>query len=288
MNQKKLSLKIYRAIASVLGGFGIEKKFPIRIINLFVLKRLKSNFANVQGHKMFLDSKDSLKLSIKGVYEEFETDFIKNEIKRDDIVLDIGANIGYYTLIFAKLVGENGKVFAFEPDPTNFAILKKNVKINGYKNVVLINKAVSDKAGKLKLFLSEDNMGDHRTYDSKDDREFVEIESVKLDDYFDKTSDKINFIKMDIQGAEYAAVKGMSGLVNNTKDLTIVTEFWPIGLKRFGVEPREYYKLLIKYGFKIYELNENKKKLKTVNITRLLKKYTINKGNQTNFLCKKT
>jgi len=65
---------------------------------------------------MFLDSCDSLQLSINEIYEPIETNFVKDKIKEKNIVLDIGANIGYYTLIFAKLVGNNGKVFAFEPE----------------------------------------------------------------------------------------------------------------------------------------------------------------------------
>jgi tRNA G37 N-methylase Trm5 len=124
----------------------------------------------VQGHKMYLDSKESLDLSIYGVYEEYETDLIKKEIDRGDVVLDLGANIGYYTLLFAKKVGDEGRVYAFEPDPTNFSLLKKNVEINGYRNVVLIQKAVSNKNGKLKLYLNEDNKGDHRFYNSHDGR----------------------------------------------------------------------------------------------------------------------
>lgn len=215
------------------------------------------NFAYVQGHKMFLDSKDSLRLSIYGIYEEFETKLIKKQIKQGDIVLDIGANIGYYTLIFAKLVGKNGKVYAFEPDPTNFAILKKNVEINGYKNIILINKAVSDKTGKLKLYLCNDNKGSHSIYPC-DNRKFVEIDSIKLDDFFSNYNGKIDFIKMDIEGAEYSAVKGMSNLLRKNEEIKIISEFAPMNLKRSGIEPEEYLKLLHNYGFKITKTSEVK------------------------------
>ncbi len=288
MIMKKLLLAIYKGIEFVLGGYGIARFYPIRVANEFIIRKVKSNFAIVQGHKMFLDSKDSLYLSINGIYEKFETKLIKNEIKQDDIVLDLGANIGYYTLIFAKLVGENGKVFAFEPDPTNFALLKKNVKINDYKNIVLINKAVSNKTGKLKLFLCEDNKGDHRIYDSKDDRKFIEIESIRLDDYFKNQNNKINFIKMDIQGAEYRAVKGMRVLLNENENVKILSEFWPIGLKKSGVEPIEFLKLLLQHGFKINDINKAKNKIIPIDtFSLLLKEYTINKKNHTNLLCEK-
>jgi FkbM family methyltransferase len=275
---------MYKKVSKILPGIG--RFYPIRIANNFMIPHLKSNFAVVQGHKMFLDSKDSLCLSIYGVYEPFETELVKKEIKKGDVVLDIGANIGYYTLIFAKLVGGEGKVFAFEPDPTNFTLLKKNVEINGYKNVIMVQKALSNKTGKIKLYLSEDNKGDHRIYDSGDNRQSIEIESIRLDDCFKNYNGGIDFIKMDIQGAEGGALQGMSNLLNKNKNVKIVTEFWPIGLKGFGIEPEDYLKLLLKHGFKLYHTNEEKKEIEEVtNIFKLLEIYTPEKGNYTNLLC---
>jgi len=202
MSMRKIMLSIYKKAVKILSGHGIGNFYPIKVIHSFVISYLKSNFAEVQGHKMFLDSKDSLCLSINGVYEPFETELVKKEIKKGDVVLDLGANIGYYTLIFGKLVGKRGKVFAFEPDPTNFSLLKKNVEMNGYKNVELVQKAVSNKTGKIKLYLCEDNKGDHRIYNSHDGRQSIEIEAIRLDDYFKNYNGAVDFIKMDIQGAE--------------------------------------------------------------------------------------
>ncbi|MCI0707129.1 MAG: FkbM family methyltransferase [Ignavibacteriae bacterium] len=240
----------------------------------------------VQGHKMFLDSSDSLRLSFhNGIYEEFETNLIKKEVKAGDVILDIGANIGYYTLIFARLVGDTGKVFAFEPDPTNFSLLKKNVEINGYKNVILIQKAVSNKSETLKLYLCEDNRGDHRIYDSGDSRQSVEIESLVMDEYFQHNGQKINFIKMDIQGAELRAVSGMANILKQNKSVKIISEFWPYGLTTSGASPVVYLELFTNNGFKLYELNEKNKKLDSVNIQELLQAYTIEKKNYTNIFC---
>lgn len=287
MNPKKASLEIYKAVRATFGGYDIERFYPVRVVHGLLIKNLKSDFAIVLGHKMFLDSKDSLDLSINGIFEEYETELVRKEIKRGNVVLDIGANIGYYTLIFAKLVGEDGKVFAFEPDPTNFALLKKNIEINGYKNVVLVQKAVSDKSGKIKLYLSESNEADHRIYDSRDGRKFVEIEGVKLDDYFKNYDGKIDFIKMDIQGAEGRAVQGMTDLLKKNKNIKVTSEFWPIGLKRSGVDPADYLKLLLAQGFKLYEINEQKKLLHPANIANMLKTYVPEKENYTNLLCVK-
>lgn len=279
---------MYEKIVKVISGYGIRRFYLVRVVHNFIISHLKPNYVQVHDHKMFLDSKDSLSLSITGIHEPFETELVKKEIRKGDVVLDIGANIGYYTLIFAKLVGEEGKVFTFEPDPDNFALLKKNVKINGYQNVILVQKAVSNKTAMIRLYLSEDNKGDHRIYDSHDGRKSIKIEATRLDDYFTNYNGRINFIKIDIQGAESGALQGMSNLLKNNKSVKIVTEFWPIGLKRFGTNPKEYLKLLIKYCFKLYHIAEQEKKIEPVNIalsySKILDKYYPD-GNFTDLFC---
>jgi len=222
---------------------------------------------------MFLDTGDFTWLSLCGIYEPLTTELFKRRIKRGDVVLDIGAFIGYYTLIAARLVGENGKVFAFEPDPTNFQLLRKNVSINCYENVIAVQKAVSDRTGKTKLYLSKDNPGDHRIYESYDRRQSIEIEAIRLDDYFKNYERKIDFIKMDVQGAEEFVIRGMPLVLQKNRNIEIVIEFWPIGLKRSGVEPEEHLKSLVECSFKIYDINEQKRKVELSTIGELVKTY---------------
>ena len=114
---------------------------------------------------MFIETADGLDFLIKPTHEQFETEVFKKEIEKGDTVLDLGSHIGYYTLIAAELVGEKGKVFAFEPEPTNFVLLKKNIKINNYQNVIPVQKAVSNKNGKGRLYLKEKKT-QNRIYDS--------------------------------------------------------------------------------------------------------------------------
>ena len=286
----KIVLLIFRKGVKLLSGHGIGEFYPVKVVFQFLSPRLKdpNSIAEVQGHKMFLDSKDTLGLSVKGIHEPRVTELVKKEVKKSDVVLDIGANIGYYTLIAAKLVGENGKVFAFEPDPTNFAILRKNVELNGYKNVVLVQKAVSNKTGTLKLYISEDNLADHKIYNSHEGRQSIEIEATRLDDYFKNYDGKIDLIKMDIEGSEGGAIQGMSSLLQKNKNVKIITEFWPEGLKEFGVGPEDYLKLLIKHHFKLYDINDKRKKIESVHIAKLSEKYSPPpEGNHTDLLCVK-
>ena len=93
--------------------FAISKRPFLLSINRKIRRKTTPKIVNVLGHKMYLDDLDTLHLAINGIWEPLETNLIKNKIKEGDIVLNIGANIGYYTLLIARLVGSNGKVFAF-------------------------------------------------------------------------------------------------------------------------------------------------------------------------------
>ena len=101
----------------------VKTLYPLFLIQKLIVAH--SNFSHVQGNIMFLDSRDGLQLSINHIYEPLETDFIKKEVKSGCVVLDIGANIGYYTLIMAKLVGENGAFFLLSQSQAILRCLKK-------------------------------------------------------------------------------------------------------------------------------------------------------------------
>jgi FkbM family methyltransferase len=256
----------------------------------FIISCIKSDTAQVQGHKMFLDSKDSLNLSINGVYEPLETEIVKQEIKKGDVVLDLGANIGYYTLIFAQLVGEEGRVFAFEPDDTNFNLLKRNVEINGYKNVTLVQKAVSHQTERVKLYLHEENKGMHNIYEpDSPDSPAIEIETVSLDDFLESYTEKIDFIKMDIEGSELDAIEGMSSILQKSKNVKLMVEFFPLGIKRLGLSPEQLLDRLVEHRFKLYHINKQTKRKEPIHAAKLLKIYDTPemKNKHSNLLCKR-
>ena len=273
---------------SALSNRGLGRSRLAEAIAEFFIPRLAKDLVEVQGHQMFLDSIDTLHLRTNGIFEPLETELVAKEVKEGDFVLDIGANIGYYTLILARLVGPKGRVFAFEPDPDNFALLKANVILNDYRNVILVRKAVGDRDELAKLYLSEDNKGDHRLYDSQDGRSSIAVECVRLDSYFQYYTGKIDFIKMDIQGGEWAAVQGMRTLLQRFKNVRMITEFWPIGLRRFGVEPEEYLRLLQNHGYSLYNVDEQSRTIEPVQAEQLLQAYNPDvELSFTNILCRR-
>jgi len=287
MVTQRFTLLVFKKLIGSLSGCGLTRFYFVRLA-FYSLASLFKKFnviGWVQGHKISLGSEISLKLFISGPQNPFEIEIFRRQIKEGDIVLDLGANIGYYTLIAARSVGKHGKVFSFEPDPNNFAILKKNVEINDYRNITLVQKAVSDKTGKSKLYLCENDASCHTICDPKDDWRFIKIEATRLDDYFKDYDGRIDFIKMDIEGAEGWAIQGMSSTLKKNKNLKLFTEFNPSLFRKSNIKPERYLKLLLRWNFKLYHINERKKELESVVIDELVRKYTG--GRFINLLCLK-
>jgi len=195
-----------------------------------------------------------------GFYEKMEAEFIKTKIKPGLVVIDIGANVGFYTVILARLVGPKGQVISFEPEPENFSFLEKTIKINDFKNVLAYQLAVTDKSGTGKLFLSADNKGDHRLYDPGNfkSQSRIDIPLTTLDDFLtEKDFNRVDLVKMDIQGAEGLVLKGMKNTLRKNKNIKLFLEFWPLGLLKSGANPRLLLKELEELGFKIFKIREN-------------------------------
>ena len=253
-----------------------------RIIHSFS----KSDFVEIEGRKMFTQNNDGLALSIFKIYEPNQTEIVKKYVRKGDIVIDIGAHVGYYTLLMAQLVGKNGKVYSFEPDPVNFQLLKKSVEINGFENVVLIQKAVSNITDKVKLFLGDDDSAINRIYDAKlgDAKESIDVESITIDEYFKENDELINFIKIDSEGSEVKIINGMKQFLSRNQELVMMTEFFPFLIKKSGDEPNQYLKSLEKSGFSLYNILDKNEKTNKINSENFLES-GINSEYCTNLLC---
>lgn len=123
------------------------------------------------------------------------------DIPNDAIIVDIGANIGVYS-IWASTKGKNNKIYAFEPMKDNFELMQENLALNNCNNVISFNYAVASKKEKRKLYLND--AVEHSLFSREDDQEFVEIETVALTNIINENSlDQIDLLKMDCEGAEY-------------------------------------------------------------------------------------
>jgi FkbM family methyltransferase len=226
-----------------------------------------------EGHKLFLDPQDMgmarTFLLFNGRWEETETRLFSSLVKEGMTVVDIGANVGYYTLLAARLAGPQGKVYAFEPNPQNFALLSRNVEANGYRNVVLVPKAVSDQSGTAALRIDRASSGGHSLSAFRGGADTVQVGTVSLDDYFAGDRTVIDVLKMDAEGAEMAIFSGMQQVLARNPDITLLTEFFPRAIRGFGCSPEEYIKQLAGDGFRIYPIDEDRGEVESLDPARV-------------------
>ncbi len=136
------------------------------------------------------------------VYEVWKRKLYNIGIKKNDTVIDVGANIGAFTTFAAKK-SIDGNVFSFEPEKSNFRQLQKNVRLNKLKNVVIYNLGVNKSKGLAQLFVSNNNGASHSLCNSGTN-EIQTIHCITLADIFDKCNiDNIDVLKLDVEGAEY-------------------------------------------------------------------------------------
>lgn len=254
----------------------------------------KINIPGMESFEMGVHSKKDLfiskHLTVDGIWEPFETLIITKLIKQGDIVYDIGANIGYYSIIASNLVKNSGKVFSFEPEPTNFRLLKFNLKKNRCSNVICEPIAVSDGPSETYLYLSEDNLGGHSIYKSDLKRKRLRVPQINIDKYPSAFSGKIDFVKIDTQGAEYKILSGMKDVILHNRDIIkVVIEFWPNGLDMAGNSADQLIILMEKLFSNFLVIDEPNEtlfevtpdQLATLSSGSLRKK----KDNQINILC---
>lgn len=233
----------------------------------FIICRVMDDALTLPEGKLLLNKKDpavSGALAL-GVYELHETKLFREKIKKGMTVLDIGANIGYYTLIASSNVGTSGRVVSFEPDAENFALLSKTIKENGCSNVELQNVALSHTKGSTRLYLSEANKGDHRIYDCEEKRQFVTVPTVVLDEFCEqKNIPHVDFIKMDVQGAEWMVLGGMKRILRESTGLQLLTEFWPEGIIKSGGNALDFLSELRGAGLSVYAINKSSGSLQNI------------------------
>ena len=215
-----------------------------------------------------------------GVWEQTETELFLREVGPGDVVIDVGANVGYYTVLAANEVGAEGKVIAFEPDPDNFSYLKKSVEANGFKNVVLEQKALSNAPGSVSLYLNDQNKGDHRLFPADERRSSTTVEAIAFDDY-DLGGRSVSFIKIDTQGAEGAILEGMLRTLRANRDVDLAVEFWPHGLTLAGYSARQLAERFTELSFtQVFEISESRRSVERTSFDALIEQHT---GIETSF-----
>jgi len=217
------------------------------------------------GHRLYMP-----KYIYGGYVNRFENDeaytieLFSRLVRPGHIVLDVGANIGYYSLLAARLVGEIGIVYAIEPDPRNCRFLMKNIYANGYKNIKVLPIAISDKSGTKPLFLDRDSTETSLIRQKRREQAIIGeivIETMSIDELCERERiQHVEVIKIDIEGGEPAAIRGAIETIR-TNDITLFVEFCPLALKDSQTNPEEFIELLRDVGLKVFLIDEKQRRL---------------------------
>jgi len=192
---------------------------------------------------------------ITGWYEYDTVQWCKRLINPGMNAIDIGANIGYYSRLFSKLVDSSGKVLAYEPSPENFSILQSNLRTLSRHNTTVFSLAISNQVEKVPLFISPGHSNHSLKPGYVEHESVIDVDATSLDEHLtilDQT--KIHFVKIDAEGSEIDILMGMQKTIANNPSLGMIIELNPAALRAGGHEPKDLLELVASLGFVAREI----------------------------------
>ena len=233
--------------------YSMAKKIFFIILKLF--RKDIARIKEVQGQKLSLNSYRGiidLRLDIVGTYEPQICEYLMNTISEGMVVIDIGANNGFFSLLAADLVGELGKVICFEPNPTTFDILQQNISLNNYKNIISSQIAISNIEGKVQMSNRTNNALNTLAFTSCDSS--IDVNTNTLDKSFKNLSiNECHLIIMDIEGAEWLAIQGMENTIAKNPNLEFIIELHKDLIEKLGGTVKEFLQFFVERGFSLYK-----------------------------------
>ena len=230
-HQRRLShaiwnIKRYRKI------YGISK--AIRVLLHYGYVATKKNtqpisddfIVDVNGYKLAVIPGDlgiSSELMMFKTHEPLTTKLLSKELKKGMTCLDIGGNIGYYTLLESNIIGNTGKVIAIEPSPPNFQHLKKNLELQDAKNVDAYNFAAGDVDGNVNFLVYKESNGSFTIPDGETTDlpgELIKVSAKRIDTFLDELDvNHVDFVRMDVEGYESHIIEGMKDTMKKSKPM---------------------------------------------------------------------
>jgi FkbM family methyltransferase len=190
---------------------------------------------------------------LSGAYEKDTVAVFRKILKPGMVVVDIGAHVGYFTRLYGDLVGPNGSVHAFEADPENYALLERNVR--GRTNVKTYAQAIADRVGTIAFYETENHTGCHSLVASDSRPHTLTVSCTTLDELIRRgTMPRVDVIKMDIEGGEPIALRGMRETIAANPDIVLVTEFCPDNFRDTSTTPSEYLAQLHELGLRTFSV----------------------------------
>lgn len=231
----------------------------------FILTSILPRTIKVKGATIHLNPSDPVvsgALTLR-LYEKEEIDFFMKWFEPGMTFVDVGANVGLYTGLALSKSPQGANIVCIEPDSNSRYFLNQTIQSNKateqQSNVSVFHVAASESKGKLLLYKNSQNKGDNRIYADPLCDECETIESDTLDNICEQAGlNLINYLKVDVQGAEFKVFAGAKRILSQSSDCIVMTEFWPYGLKQCGIAPYLYLSLLQELGFTLYELSRKR------------------------------
>lgn len=238
-------MTMYQTLYKMLEGTGVSRSPLVTKINdMIIASQIRGPILIKKQFYMYLDprppSNTAAMYLAKREYDPNETLLIENTVKRDSVAIDIGANIGYYSLLLAQ---KCKRVWAFEPTDYTFGLLTKNIEYNKLQDKIIAEKvAISDKEQKLKLYHAYQNSGGNSVVPMAgcDSSSYEIVACTTLDKVI--PNQRIDFMKIDVEGHEEQVLGGGKRTLENTE--IVLIEYNKVALKEIGRTGKEIFELL--------------------------------------------
>jgi len=246
--RRKGLLGLYFATKRFLHRIASKKPLVYYFDDILVLLGKKHIVKDILKNKMILSLTDkglSRDLFHNGIREPENTKLYQSFLNKDDVILDIGANIGYFVLLASSIT--KGKIYALEPDHRSFNLLKKNISLNGLdKKVKTYHVAAGDKKGEIN-FYQEDYLNLSRV--AKKNEVGAKVKMITVDDFC--SDKKVSCLRFDVEGYEFFLLKGAQRLLSE-KDVKIFMEVHPSLIEDFGCKLSDFFKMIEDFKVRYY------------------------------------
>lgn len=256
---QKTNVVIYNILGSKLStNLAASPLGKVLFAVLFKGKKGRNIYTTNEGVKFEMDFSDAIGfgVAILGSWNQFETKVLKNILQPGDVVIDIGAFFGSYTLLTSKLVGKKGKVYSFEPSPDHSEKLKKNILLNKFRNIQTFKLALSNREGVVKFYAAGSGSSlvknEAESHIGKKIKP-IKVKAVTLNNFIKKERIRhIDFIKIDVEGWDLQVLKGASDILKRKNAPDVMVEVMDEQLRRAGSSADELIKYMESFMYKPY------------------------------------
>ncbi|TVZ53382.1 FkbM family methyltransferase [Dokdonia sp. Hel_I_53] len=264
MNIHNLRYRLAKKIGSKLQKYASNRNATSKknIEKVWTSKFINSNFFEhnlEEGIKINLYEDSILSQYIYNGFEELELNFVKKNLSTGDTFLDIGSNVGLFSLVASKAVGDRGSVIAFEPNPETYRRLQENIDLNNFHNITTHNIGLSDRKNTLDFFISDTGFDAWNSFAPEPSKlqNVIKVDVLSLDKFLEKfDKEKIKLIKIDVEGWEKFVLKGGESFLNNYNPILII-EFGEENTLNANYHVQELFGILESYGYKWYDIQKD-------------------------------